>query len=53
MILQFVLLGLLHLACAQNTTYIGDGYCDDGNEACQEERNFWGSITSEQVTNDP
>ena len=53
MILQFVLLGLLQLAYPQNTTYIGDGYCDDGNEACLEERNFWGSIISEQVKNDP
>lgn len=34
MILQFVLLGLFQLACAQTTSYIGDGFCDDENEAC-------------------
>lgn len=38
---------------SNETSYVGDGYCDDSYEACQEERNFWGSITSEQVTNDP
>ena len=35
MILEFVLFVLLQLACAQTTTYIGDGYCDDDNEACE------------------
>lgn len=38
---------------SNETSYVGDGYCDYSNEACQEERNFWGSITSEEVTNDP
>lgn len=33
---------------SNETSYVGDGYCDDSYEACQEERNFWGSITSEQ-----
>ena len=36
-----------------DTSYVGDGFCDDLYEACQEKRNFWGSITSEQVMNDP
>ena len=35
MILQIVLFGLFQLAYAQTTTYIGDGYCDDDNEACE------------------
>jgi len=33
---------------SNETSYVGDGYCDYSNEACQEERNFWGSITSEE-----
>ena len=35
MILQNVLFVLLQLVHAQTTTYIGDGYCDDDNEACE------------------
>jgi len=36
------------LASNENkTSYIGDGYCDS-NEGCQEEKNFWGSITIQQ-----
>ena len=35
---------------SNETSYIGDGYCDQSYEACQEERNFWGSITSEEVS---
>ena len=38
---------------SNKTNYVGDGYCDDSYEACQEKRNFWGSITSEQVKNEP
>ena len=38
---------------SNETSYTGDGYCDDSYEACQEERNFWGSITSEQVIINP
>ena len=35
MILHNVLFVLLQLVQAQTTTYIGDGYCDDDNEACE------------------
>ena len=35
MIYQLVVLGVLQLACAQTTTYVGDGFCNDDDEACE------------------
>ena len=35
MILRFIFIGMLQLACGQTTTYDGDGYCNDNDEACE------------------
>ena len=45
-----VFLTTTRASSSNETSYIGDGYCDESYEACQEERNFWGTITSEQVS---
>ena len=35
MILRLIFIAMLQLACGQTTTYNGDGYCNDNDEACE------------------